>query len=80
VTLTYVSAFSKKRARLGVAGRHCRRRAWTSQSDLTGSYSLAFWLSIASSAFSAISIWRAARRGGHGIAPRAAMITDLINC
>jgi len=33
--------------------------------DLTGSYSLAFWLSIACSAFSAISIWRAApRRGG----------------
>jgi FtsH-binding integral membrane protein len=33
--------------------------------DLTGSYSLAFWLSIACSAFSAISIWCAApRRGG----------------
>jgi MFS family permease len=35
--------------------------------DLTGSYSLAFWLSIACSLFSAISIWRAAPRGDHGI-------------
>jgi sugar phosphate permease len=35
--------------------------------DLTGNYSLAFWLSIACSVFSAISIWRAAPRGGHGI-------------
>jgi MFS family permease len=33
--------------------------------DLTGSYSLAFWLSIAASTFSAVSIWRAAPwRGG----------------
>ena len=33
--------------------------------DLTGSYSLAFWLSMASSGFSAISIWLGApRRGG----------------
>jgi fucose permease len=35
--------------------------------DLTGSYSSAFWLSIACSVFSAISIWRAAPRGRHGI-------------
>jgi sugar phosphate permease len=35
--------------------------------DLTGSYSLAFRLSIACSAFSAISIWRAAPRGGPDI-------------
>jgi sugar phosphate permease len=35
--------------------------------DLTGSYSLAFWLSICSSGFSAISIWRAAPRRGRGV-------------
>src|SRR5580704_4406442 len=35
--------------------------------DLTGSYSLAFWLSICSSGFSAISIWRAAPRRGGGV-------------
>ena len=35
--------------------------------DLTGSYSSAFWFSIACSAFSAISIWRAAPRKGYGI-------------
>jgi MFS family permease len=35
--------------------------------DLTGSYSLAFWLSICCSAFSAISIWRAAPRRGGGV-------------
>jgi MFS family permease len=39
--------------------------------DLTGSYSLAFWLSIACSAFSAISIWRAAPRRDGGFASRA---------
>jgi len=35
--------------------------------DLTGSYSPAFWLSIGYSAFSAISIWRAAPRRGDGV-------------
>jgi cyanate permease len=35
--------------------------------DLTGSYSLAFWLSIGCSAFSAVSIWRAAPRRGGGV-------------
>ena len=35
--------------------------------DLTGSYSLAFWLSICCSAFSAISIWREAPRRGRGV-------------
>jgi hypothetical protein len=35
--------------------------------DLTGSYSLVFWLSIGCSAFSAISIWRAAPRRGGGV-------------
>ena len=39
--------------------------------DLTGSYSLAFWLSIACSAFSALSIWRAAPRRGGGVASMA---------
>jgi cyanate permease len=34
--------------------------------DLIGSYSLAFWLSLACSALSALAIWRGApgRRGG----------------
>jgi MFS family permease len=50
--------------------------------DLTGSYSLAFWLSIACSAFSAISIWRGAPRGDHGIDTEGgpAIIADLIDC
>jgi MFS family permease len=39
--------------------------------DLTGSYSLAFWLSIACSAFSALSIWRAAPHRGGGVASMA---------
>jgi cyanate permease len=30
--------------------------------DLTGSYSIAFWLSIASSAVSAIAVWRGVPR------------------
>ena len=35
--------------------------------DITGSYSLAFWLSIVCSVFSAISVWRAAPRRSYGI-------------
>jgi len=35
--------------------------------DLSGSYSLALWLSIACSVFSAISVWRAAPRQSSSI-------------